>query len=58
MDKIITSGQKLWCLGCLNNHIDLSDMIESFAGDATASQVAKYGTKYLTQLFQELWDSS
>ena len=56
--KIITSGQKLWCLGCLNNRIVLSDMIESFASDATASLVAKNGTNYLTQLFQELWGSS
>ena len=34
-------------LKCLNDHIDLSDMIGSFASGATASLVAKNRTKQI-----------
>ena len=34
-----------WCSRCLNNNIDLSNMIGIFTSSATASLVAKIGTK-------------
>ena len=34
-----------WCSRCLNDHIDLPNMIGSFASGVTASMVAKSGTK-------------
>ena len=36
-----------WRSRCLNNHIDLSNMIGIFASGATASLVGKIGTKNL-----------
>ena len=42
-----------WCSRCLNNHIKVLDMIESFANSATTSLAAKNGTKDLSQPFQD-----
>ena len=42
---------------CLYNRIDLPDIMGSFASGATASQVAKNGTKYLSEPFEELQGS-
>ena len=42
------------CLGGLNNHIDLPNMIGSFASGANASKVAKIGTKYLSTFAQSI----
>ena len=36
---------RFWCLRCLKDHIEVSDMIGLFASSATASLVAKNGTK-------------
>ena len=46
---------KLLCSGCLNNHINLPDLIASFASRATASLVDKNRTKYM---FPILWITS
>ena len=35
---------RFWCLSCLNNRIEVSDMIRSFASGTTASLVAKNST--------------
>ena len=43
-----------WCSRCLNNRIDLPNMIGSFASGATSSLIAENGTKSLSQLFEEL----
>ena len=39
------------CSRCLNDNIDLPNMIGSFASDATASLVAENGRKELSQWF-------
>ena len=49
---------RLWCLMCLNDRIDLPDMIGSFASGATASLVAQNGTKKMSHLFEELQASN
>ena len=36
---------RFWCSRCLNNHINIHNMIGSFKSGATASLVAKYWTK-------------
>ena len=41
-----------WCSRCLNDRIDLPDMIGSFASGATASMVAKSGTKKIIPLLR------
>ena len=42
---------RFWCLRCLNNRIKVPDIAGSFTSGATASQVAKKGTKnYLSHL--------
>ena len=43
---------------CLNDCIDLSDTLGSSASGATASLVAKNGTKKLSQPFEELQGSN
>ena len=43
---------------CLKDRIDLPHMIGSFANGATASLVAKKGTKKLSQPFEELQGSN
>ena len=45
---------KFWCSRCLNDRINLPDMIGSFASGAIAFIVAKNWTKTLSQLFKEL----
>ena len=45
-------------LRCLNDHIDLPDMIGSFANGAIAFIVAKNQTKNLSQLFKDLQGSN
>ena len=47
-----------WCSRCLNDHINLPDMIGSFASGAIAFIVAKNWTKTLSQLFKELQGSN
>ena len=42
-----------WCLRCLNDRIEVPNMIGSFASGATASLVAKNGTKQLSQPFKD-----
>merc|ERR1712002_1043720 len=44
---------RFWCLRCLNDRIKVPDMIRSFASGATASLVAKNGTKKLSQPFED-----
>ena len=46
-----------WCSRCPNNRINFPN-IRSFASGATASLVAKKGTKILSQLFEELQGSN
>ena len=46
---------RFWWSRCLNNHIDLPDMIRSFADSATATLVAKNITKKIIIL---LWIKS
>ena len=41
------------CLRCLNDCIEVPDMIGSFASGATTSLVAKHGTKQLSLLFED-----
>ena len=43
---------------CLNDCIDLPNMIGSFESGATAFHVAKNGTKKLSQPFEELQGSN
>ena len=49
---------RVWHSRCLYYHIDLPDIIGSFASSATASKVAKNRTNSLSQLFQELQGSN
>ena len=42
-----------WSSRCLNDYIEGSDMIGSFASSATTSLVAKNGTKILSQPFED-----
>ena len=44
---------KFGCLRCLNNFIDLPDMIESFSSGVATFMVAKNGTKELSQPFED-----
>ena len=44
---------KIWCLRCQNDCIEVADMIGSLASGATASLVAKNGTKQLSQPFED-----
>ena len=44
-----------WCSRCLNNCIDLPNMIESFVSGATASLVPKKGTENLSLLFENIF---
>ena len=46
-----------WCSRCLNDLIDLPNIIGSFASNATASIVAKNWTKNISQPFKELHGS-
>ena len=46
------------CSRCLNDHIDLPNMMGSFESGATASIVAKNLTKNLSQQFKELQGSN
>ena len=48
-----TTVDRFWCLRCLNDHINLLDMIGSLASGATASLVGKNGTKKLSQPFED-----
>ena len=41
------------CSSCLNNRIEVPDIIGSFASGATASLGAKNGTKQLFQPFED-----
>ena len=49
---------RLWCLGCLNECIEVPNMIGSFESGATASIVAKNWTENLSQPFEELQGSN
>ena len=42
-----------WCSRCLNNRIDLPNMIWTFASGTTASLVANNVTKKLSQLYED-----
>ena len=42
-----------WCSRCLNDRIEVPDMIRSFASGATASLVAKNRTKKISQPFED-----
>ena len=42
-----------WCLRCLNDCIEVPDIIGSFASGTSASLVAKNGTKQLSQPFED-----
>ena len=42
-----------WCLGCLNDSIEVPDMKELFSSGATASLVAKKGTEKSSQPFED-----
>ena len=44
---------RFWCLRCLNDRINLSNMTALFASGTTASPVAKNGTKNLCQPFED-----
>ena len=44
---------RIWCSRCLNNRINVPNMIRSFASSATASLVAKNGTKELSHMFED-----
>ena len=44
---------RFWCSRCLNDHIEVPDMIGSFESGATPSLVAKNGTKQLSQPFED-----
>ena len=46
-----------WCSRCLNDLIDLPNIIGSFASNATVSIVAKNWTKNISQPFKELHGS-
>ena len=42
------------CLRCLNDYIELPDIIRSFTSGATASLVAKNGTKNIAKIIQKI----
>ena len=49
---------RFWCSSCLNNSINLPDMIGSLASGANTSLMAKNGTKKISHLFEELQASN
>ena len=48
---------RFWWSRCLNNHIEVPDMMGSFASSITASLVAKKETKKFSQPLNKFWCS-